>query len=72
MWHLQKLQNWHTNLPTLEYSEFFAILKELLLDITEDGVIDESEKADMRKILETLEELESVAQNLKVWVKKNL
>ena len=46
--------------------------KELLLDITEDGVIDESEKADMRKILETLEELESVAQNLKVCVKKNL
>lgn len=46
--------------------------KEILLDITEDGVIDESEKADMRKILETLEELESVAQNLKVWVKKNL
>lgn len=46
--------------------------KELLLDITEDGVIDESEKADMQKILETLEELESVAQNLKIWVKKNL
>lgn len=46
--------------------------KELLLDITEDGVIDESEKADMQKILETLEELESVTQNLKIWVKKNL
>ena len=46
--------------------------KELLLDIVEDGVIDESEKPDMQKILETLEELESVAQNLKVWVKKNL
>ncbi len=46
--------------------------KELLLDIVEDGVIDENEKSDMQKILETLEELESVAQNLKVWVKKNL
>ena len=46
--------------------------KELLLDITEDGVIDESEKADMQTILETLEELESVTQNLKIWVKKNL
>lgn len=46
--------------------------KELLLDITEDGVIDESEKADMKKILENLEELEQVAQSLKIWVKKNL
>ena len=46
--------------------------KELLLNITEDGVIDESEKADMQKIVETLEELECVAQNLKIWVKKNL
>lgn len=46
--------------------------KELLLDITEDGVIDESEKADMQKILENLEELEQVTQSLKLWVKKNL
>lgn len=46
--------------------------KELLLDITEDGVIDESEKVDMQKILENLEELEQVAQSLKIWVKKNL
>lgn len=46
--------------------------KELLLDITEDGVIDESEKADMKKILDDLEELEQVTQNLKLWVKKNL
>ena len=46
--------------------------KEILLDITEDGVIDESEKADMQKILENLEELEQVAQSLKLWVKKNL
>lgn len=46
--------------------------KELLLDITEDGVIDESEKADMQKILENLEELEQITQSLKLWVKKNL
>lgn len=45
--------------------------KELLLDITEDGVIDESEKPQLNKILETLEELEKVAQSLKIWVKKN-
>lgn len=46
--------------------------KEILLDITADGVIDESEKADMQKILENLEELEQIAQSLKIWVKKNL
>jgi hypothetical protein len=46
--------------------------KELLLDITEDGVIDDSEKADMQKILENLDELEQVTQSLKLWVKKNL
>lgn len=46
--------------------------KELLLDVTEDGIISDDEKADMEKILKNLEELEQIAQNLKVWVKKNL
>lgn len=46
--------------------------KELLLDITEDGVIDESEKDDMKKILQSLEELEQIAQSMKLWIKKNL
>lgn len=46
--------------------------KVLLLDITEDGVIDESEKADMEKVLCNLEELEQIAQNMKLWIKKNL
>ena len=46
--------------------------KELLLDITEDGVISEDEKGDLSKVLENLEELEQIAQSLKLWVKKNL
>lgn len=46
--------------------------KELLLDVAADGKVDESEKADMQKVLENLEELEQVAQSLKLWVKKNL
>ena len=46
--------------------------KEMLLDVAADGVIDESEKADMQKILENLEELEQITQSLKLWVKKNL
>lgn len=46
--------------------------KELFLDIVEDGVIDESEKVDMQTILTNLEEMEQIAQSLKIWVKKNL
>ena len=46
--------------------------KELLLDITEDGVITEAERGDLKAIMTNLEELEKVAQNLKCWVKKNL
>lgn len=46
--------------------------KELLLDITEDGIISEDEKADMYEVLKSLEELEGIAQNLRIWVKKNL
>lgn len=46
--------------------------KELLLDITADGIIDESEKSDLEKVLGTLDELEQIAQSLKLWVKKNL
>ena len=44
----------------------------MLLDITADGVISEDERADMELVLENLEELERIAQSLKVWVKKNL
>ena len=46
--------------------------KDLLLDITEYGVIDESEKPALDKIIRTLDEMEQVTQNLKLWVKKNL
>lgn len=46
--------------------------KELFLDITEDGVIDESERGDMEKVLQSLEDLEQITQNLKLWIKKNL
>lgn len=46
--------------------------KEMLLDIVADGIVDESEKANMQKILKNLEELEQAAQSLKLWAKKNL
>lgn len=46
--------------------------REILLDITEDGIIDESERPELKKILDTLEEFEKVSQSLKVWAKKNM
>ena len=49
-----------------------AETKELLLDITEDGVISDDEKGDLNKVLENLEELERITQSLRMWVKKNL
>ena len=42
-----------------------------LLDIAEDGKVTEDEKEDMQEVLRNLEELEAVAQNLKLWVAKN-
>ncbi len=46
--------------------------EEILLDIAEDGIISDDERPAMQKVLENLGELEAIAQNLKVWVKKNL
>ena len=43
-----------------------AQTKELLLDITEDGVISNEEKPSLVKILKTLDEISAVAQSLKV------
>ena len=48
-----------------------AETKDLLLDITEDGIITEDEKSDLNKVLENLEELERIAQSLRIWIKKN-
>ena len=49
-----------------------AETKEMLLDITEDGVITDDEKEDLNKVLKNLEELEQITQSLRMWVKKNL
>ncbi len=47
-------------------------LEDELLSISEDGVIDDSEKEDMLKIIDRLNELAGVAQSLKIWAEKNL
>ena len=46
--------------------------KELLLDITADGMVDEDEKQDLNKIVATLDEVNEITQNLKNWIEKNL
>lgn len=47
-------------------------VKDKLLDITEDGIISEDEEADMKEILESLEELEQISQSFRIWAKKNM
>ena len=47
-------------------------VKESLLDITADGIITEDEKPELRKIIQTLDEMHEIAENLKNWVEKNL
>lgn len=49
-----------------------AETRDTLIDITADGTISEDEKPALGKVLKNLEELEAIAQNLKIWVKKNL
>ena len=44
----------------------------ILLEITADGVITEDEEDSLDLVIQHFEELEKVAQNLKLWVKKNL
>ena len=46
--------------------------KDLLLDITADGMVDEDEKQDLNKIVATLDEVNEITQNLKNWIEKNL
>ncbi|MDD2979582.1 MAG: helix-turn-helix transcriptional regulator [Hespellia sp.] len=49
-----------------------ADTKENLLDIVEDGQITDDERPRLNEILENLDELTSVAMNLKCWCEKNL
>lgn len=46
--------------------------KETLLDIVEDGVVDNDEKPELAKVMATLDEIATIAQSLKIWAEKNL
>lgn len=47
-------------------------IKESLLDITADGIISEEEKPELKKIIQTLDEVNGITQNLKNWIERNL
>lgn len=57
---------------TLSVLRRISEAKEELLNITEDGIIDDSEKPTLQEIIRDLEEVEKVAQSMKLWAKKNL
>ena len=46
--------------------------RDLLLDVSADGIVDETERIDREKVIRNLETLEQLTQSLKLWVKKNL
>ena len=46
--------------------------RETFLDIVSDGMIDSTERPEMLKIMETLDELNAVTQSLKGWIQKNI
>lgn len=49
-----------------------AETKEILLDITEDGVISDDEKPELETVMKNLDDVSAIAQSLKIWIEKNL
>lgn len=60
------------SLKTLGALKKVTETKETLLEITADGVITDDEKGKLGEVVGNLEEIEQVAQSLKIWIKKNL
>lgn len=59
-------------LNTLGAINDISELKDSLIDISEDGLIEESEREEFRKILGVLSEISETAQSLELWARKNL
>ena len=49
-----------------------AETKEMLLDITADGIIDETEKPILQEIIKDLDEVNKISASLRNWVEKNI
>lgn len=59
-------------LNTLGALNDISELKDSLIDISDDGKIDDSEREEFRQILGTLSEISEAAQSLEIWAKKYL
>lgn len=59
-------------LNTLGALNEMSDLKDSLIDISEDGLIEESEREEFARILKVLSEISEMAQSLELWAKKNL
>lgn len=59
-------------LNTLGALNDISELKDSLIDISEDGLIDDAERSEFKKILSVLSEISETAQSLELWAKKNL
>ncbi len=46
--------------------------KNMLLDIAEDGRVTKGEEEQLKEVLRNLSELEEIAQQLKIWTRKNM
>lgn len=49
-----------------------AETKDILLDITEDGIISDDEKPELDIVMKNLDEVSAIAQSLKIWIEKNM
>lgn len=47
-------------------------LKDSLIDISEDGLVDEEEREEFKRILNALSQISETAQSLDLWARKNL
>ncbi|MCM1181296.1 MAG: helix-turn-helix transcriptional regulator [Clostridium sp.] len=59
-------------LNTLGALNDISELKNSLIDISQDGLIEDSEREEFRKILGVLSEISETAQSLELWARKNL
>ncbi len=59
-------------LNTLGSINEISKLKDSLIDISEDGLVDASERETFKEILDVLAEISETAQSLELWAKKNL
>lgn len=59
-------------LKALQSMKMVSSSREQLLEIVSDGVVSDDEKPKLEAIMQSLNDLEQISHNLRVWVEKNL